>query len=614
MAEGFTAPPGNMDETFPGNMGEGFSGPPANTADGFTTPDGNMGEPFPAPPGSVAEGITSPPGNTAEGFRALPGNTAEGFSVRSEPLCGVCRGPCHIPVMLSCWHPFCLGCIERVWAQTPGLDHGCPVCLNVPLSQDGPGGALPEVLCDFCLGPRLPASRTCLTCLASLCEAHLQPHLSGEAFRGHHLAPPSCDLSGRCCPDHAKPLEMFCQECRVCVCNVCPILGRHQGHRISVLEHEAAAKRNLLKICLNRLSCKNKQENANINNIQKAAEELKALAGESASWLSARFSEMRLLLDEEERAAKAMVEEEMRAALEVYEGQVLACRQRAEATDAFAHDVNRMYKQDDGVQLLRDFIAAEKDLQSHQQPADHIHPVPIKFDHMQSYVSTFHKALKTILRKPIENRVKNGLMSRPDAKQVQTLMHRTKSLGDKLLFLRYACSPILDVDTLHPRLRLSETGVTVSKAWLKRSYPDGPQRFDRLLQVLGRESYFSGRRYWEVDLRQAEKGWWVGVAYRSLGRKGDSEVSRLGCNKASWCLKRYDLEYWAFHNGSRTHILLEEDPERLGVFLDYEAGTLSFYDALSGMRHLYTFQAKFTEPLYPAFRLWEGPISLCRLT
>ncbi|KAJ8399355.1 hypothetical protein AAFF_G00413930 [Aldrovandia affinis] len=541
---------------------------------------------------------------------------AEGFTPPTEPLCGVCQGVCKVPVMLSCWHPFCLGCIERVWCQNPGLDHGCPVCQRVPLSRDdGAGhGLSSEVLCDFCLGGRLPAARTCLTCLASFCEAHLQPHLSGEAFRGHRLAQPSHDLSASCCVDHAKPLEMFCKDCRLCVCNVCPILGRHQGHRISVLEHEAAEKRNLLKICLSRLSCKNKQENANINQIQKAADDLKALAAESTSWLSVHFSEMRLLLDEEERAAKALVEEESRAALEVYSDQVQSCQQRVEDTDAFAQEVQRMYKQDDGVQLLKMFTAAEKDIQTHQQPSDQIHPVPLNFEPTHSYVSSFQKALKTIMKKPIEHRVKNGLTSRPDVKQVQSLMHRTKSTGDKLTFLRYACSPILDPDTLHPRLRLSVSGETVSRGWLKQSCPNGPQRFDRLLQALARESYFSGRRYWEVDVRRAEKGWWVGAAYRSLARKGDSEAARLGWNKASWCLKRYDLEYWAFHNGTRTPVLLEDDPERLGVFLDYEAGTLSFFDALSGMRHLYTFSAKFTEPLYPAFRLWEEPLSFCKLT
>ncbi|XP_033889839.1 tripartite motif-containing protein 14-like [Acipenser ruthenus] len=177
-----------------------------------------------------------------------------------------------------------------------------------------------------------------------------------------------------------------------------------------------------------------------------------------------------------------------------------------------------------------------------------------------------------------------------------------------------ARSPTLEPDTLHPRLRLSESRETVSCGWLWKSYPDGPLRFDKLWQVLSRDSFFAGRHYWEVDLHRACKGWWIGAAYRSMSRKGDTEASRLGWNRGSWCMKRFDLEYWAFHNGTRTLVLLEEDTDRIGVFLDYEAGTLSFFDAMCGMRHLYTFKANFTEPVYPALRLWEGAITFCKLT
>ncbi|XP_048851940.1 tripartite motif-containing protein 14-like [Brienomyrus brachyistius] len=534
----------------------------------------------------------------------------------SQLRCGVCQRPPNVPVMLSCWHPFCLGCIERVWCQVPRLDHGCPLCLNVPLppSTSSPVASPSGVLCDFCLGDRPAASKTCLTCLASFCEEHLQPHLSSEMFRGHRLAEPSADLSARCCAEHGKALEMFCRDCRMCVCSMCPVLGRHQGHRVKLVDQEAVEKRNLLKICQNRLSCKTKQEEANIKQIQKASEELKVSARHCSSWLTQQFTEMRLLLDEEEKAAKELVETQSQAVLQVYGEQVQGCRQRIQTSYEFALRVDEIYKEDDAVQLLKGFTAAEADMQLHQQPPDQIHPVPLNFDPLHTYVGCFHKALKTILRKPVEQRVTKGLSSGPDAKQVQTLIHRTKSTGDKLAFLRYARSPILDADTAHPRLRVSPTWETVSKAWMRRSCSDGPQRFDRLLQMLARESYFAGRHYWEVDVRLAGQGWWVGVAYRSMVRRGDSESSRLGCNASSWCLKRFDLEYWAFHNSTREPVFLEQDPERLGVFLDYEAGTLSFYDALSGMRHLHTFQARFTEPLYPALRLWEGPISLCKLT
>ncbi|XP_058881836.1 tripartite motif-containing protein 14-like [Acipenser ruthenus] len=192
--------------------------------------------------------------------------------------------------------------------------------------------------------------------------------------------------------------------------------------------------------------------------------------------------------------------------------------------------------------------------------------------------------------------------------------HRTCPHSDQDHTNRDARSPTLEPDILHPRLRLSESRETVSCGWLRKSYPDGPLRFDKLWQVLSRDSFFAGRHYWEVDLHRACKGWWIGAAYRSMSRKGDTEASRLGWNRGSWCMKRFDLEYWAFHNGTRTLVLLEEDTDRIGVFLDYEAGTLSFFDTMYGMRHLYTFKANFTEPVYPALRLWEGAITFCKLT
>lgn len=558
----------------------------------------------------------------SEGTLYVSATMAEGFSApRSEPICSVCQRVSVVPVMLSCWHPFCLRCIEGFWTRNPGVDHGCPICLKGP----SPGGLTHRtcprksedtcsVSCDFCLGEKLPAEKTCLTCMASFCGLHVQPHLTGDTFRSHRLTDPSDDLSRSCCLDHSKPLEMFCRDCKLCICNVCPILGKHQGHRINTIDQAAEERRNLLKACLNRLNCKNKQEAANVNQIQKAVDDLKATSTESKSFLAGLFAELRLMLDEEEKTAKSFVEQQMQSALQTYEEQTRVCQERINITDSFTQTAKQIYKCDDAVQLLKDFTATEKDMQQHLQPADQIHPVPVTFKGVQNYFTNFKKALQAILKTPLKNRLKKGVMNGPDTKQVVGLMHMTKCSGDKSSFLKYARSPTLEPDTLHPRLRLSESRETVSCGWLRKSYPDGPLRFDKLWQVLSRDSFFAGRHYWEVDLHRACKGWWIGAAYRSMSRKGDTEASRLGWNRGSWCMKRFDLEYWAFHNGTRTPVLLEEDPDRIGVFLDYEAGTLSFFDAMCGMRHLYTFKANFTEPVYPALRLWEGAITFCKLT
>lgn len=167
---------------------------------------------------------------------------------------------------------------------------------------------------------------------------------------------------------------------------------------------------------------------------------------------------------------------------------------------------------------------------------------------------------------------------------------------------------------MHARLRLSADGLTVRCSLLGLLGPRPAPRFDALRQVLGRDGFAAGRHYWEVDVQEAGVGWWVGAAYPSLRRRGDTAAARLGCNRESWCVKRYDLEYWAFHDCQRSRLRPRHDPHRLGVFLDYEAGVLAFYDVTGGMSHLHTFYAAFQEPLYPALRLWEGAISIPRLT
>lgn len=181
------------------------------------------------------------------------------------------------------------------------------------------------------------------------------------------------------------------------------------------------------------------------------------------------------------------------------------------------------------------------------------------------------------------------------------------------LFLDARC-PTLDPNTMHPKLRLSEDLLTVYCTWFGKFNSSHPPRFDKLMQIISRDSYSSGTHYWEVDVLQAGQGWWIGVTYPSIQRKGDVEFSRLGWTSGSWCIKKFDHEFWAFHKAERKAIRLDNTPEKVGVFLDYESGVLSFFDVMAGMRHLHTFRCRFTEPLYPALRLWDGPITICRLT
>ncbi|CAL8238592.1 unnamed protein product, partial [Lota lota] len=142
----------------------------------------------------------------------------------------------------------------------------------------------------------------------------------------------------------------------------------------------------------------------------------------------------------------------------------------------------------------------------------------------------------------------------------------------------------------------------------EQSYPDHQERFDPCPQVLCREG-LTGRCYWEVE---REGGVFIGVTYRGITRRGRGDDSWLGWNNKSWSLDCKNDDYTAQYNGSRTDIHLPPPgSNRVGVYLDRPAGTLSFYrvspdvgGSSDTLTHIHTFQSTFTqEDLLPGFRL-----------
>ncbi|XP_042559897.1 protein NLRC3-like [Clupea harengus] len=185
--------------------------------------------------------------------------------------------------------------------------------------------------------------------------------------------------------------------------------------------------------------------------------------------------------------------------------------------------------------------------------------------------------------------------------------------------LRYAYEVTLDPNTAGRRLSLSEGNRKVTYGFKEQPYPDHPERFDRWDQMLCRED-LSGRCYWEVEWIGDGAEWkgdgaTVAVAYKSIQRKGWSGDSLLGHNDKSWSLLCSPDSYSARHINEQTDIPAPSSGSRtVGVYLDWPAGTLSFYSVSSDtLTHLHTFYSTFTEPLYPGFMLYCSSVSLCRI-
>nr|XP_012807220.2 butyrophilin subfamily 1 member A1 [Jaculus jaculus] len=173
----------------------------------------------------------------------------------------------------------------------------------------------------------------------------------------------------------------------------------------------------------------------------------------------------------------------------------------------------------------------------------------------------------------------------------------------------HAVDVTLDQDTAHPHLFVYEDSKSVRLEDSRQTLPDRPERFDSWPCVLGRETFTSGRHYWEVEVGD-RTDWAVGVCRESVVKKGFDPMTP---ENGFWAVELYGDGYWALTT-LRTPLSLLGTPRRVGIFLDYDAGDISFYNMADGFP-IYTFpRLSFSGPLRPFFCLWsydKKPLTIC---
>nr|XP_042702298.1 zinc finger protein RFP-like isoform X2 [Chrysemys picta bellii] len=159
----------------------------------------------------------------------------------------------------------------------------------------------------------------------------------------------------------------------------------------------------------------------------------------------------------------------------------------------------------------------------------------------------------------------------------------------------FAVDVTLDPDTAQPKLILSEDRKRVRHGDEEQALPNNPERFDTYPEVLGAEGFAGGRRYWEVEVGD-KPDWALGVCRDSVSRKGENDISP---EDGYWAVCLTDGEYKAVTCPS-TSLPVSVRPSRVGIFLDYEAGEVSFYN-VTDRSHLFTFTDNFSGTLRPYF-------------
>ncbi|OCT60306.1 hypothetical protein XELAEV_18046323mg [Xenopus laevis] len=179
--------------------------------------------------------------------------------------------------------------------------------------------------------------------------------------------------------------------------------------------------------------------------------------------------------------------------------------------------------------------------------------------------------------------------------------------GEDFTFGQEATGLSLNTMEAGRNVSVSNDGRTVSCVTTNRHPPEITYRWYG--QTISRRCFPSGHHFWDVE--GSEPGYWrVGVAYPTIETAEYEDW--LGNNNQSWALCRWanNNTYTVRHDGKETKLCNAPSCRKIRISLDYEAGRLSFYELSDPIRHLYTFTAKFTQPLHAAFAVWVGNASV----
>uniref|UniRef100_A0A3B4FRQ4 Tripartite motif containing 47 n=1 Tax=Pundamilia nyererei TaxID=303518 RepID=A0A3B4FRQ4_9CICH len=436
-------------------------------------------------------------------------------------LCSICLNVFTDPVSTPCGHNFCKNCISRHWDISDRCQ--CPVCkkvfetrtelhINTFISEmvsqfrHETQQKVREVPCDICTGTKLKALKSCLVCLASYCQTHLEPHLTMKGLKRHQLIDPEENLEGRMCIKHDNPLELYCKTDQTCVCMVCCVFD-HKTHEFVPLREEYEGKK----------------------------AELVKTEAEIQQMIIKRLLKIRKIKKSVKMSKDA-------------EGFIKALEQ----------EISELMKR-----------SSEVD----------IHPPSYEGTVVRAGVRAVSQ-LKETLNKEMKK------LFEAELKRVQ----------------QYAVDVTLDPDTAHPKLILSDDGKQVHCGEEENDLPDNPERFSEFLIVLGKQSLSSGRFYFEVQVKYKTK-LMLGVVTESVNRKEKFTVE-LNRTKGYWIVGVYKNNYIALE-GLPVCLSLQSDPEKVGVFVDYEEGLVSFHD-VDDAALIYSFTGcSFTGKLYPFFCPWN---------
>uniref|UniRef100_A0A8C8ASY0 Tripartite motif containing 65 n=1 Tax=Otus sunia TaxID=257818 RepID=A0A8C8ASY0_9STRI len=505
-------------------------------------------------------------------------------------VCSICLELFRVPVTLPCGHNFCKCCISDHWhkqeQEPPGAKKGytCPECRR-----------------GFEQRPELEKNVT----LYSVVELARDGEARVSGTEGSEVA------HGELCPQHGRPLELYCEDERRCICCVCTV-RQCQQHRRVLFEEERFKKQALLKESLE----KAQEESERIEQVMQELEERTCSIKDSSERLKSvilsKFALLRKALEDFQWQTVAKIEQEQSAALGRVEEDWSFLKERLDALGQHRERAQGLLACPDHRTFLQEFLL----LPALESPEALL---PLEFD-VAAVIKPIDDILASISRLLLED-LPSSVAPKAPKPAGQGPMH-PQELAVKVVAPLPECqlraellkdhrNLTFDPKTANKYLELSKGnrkakhGPSAICGWQEQ----GP-RFEPW-QVMCTQAYGQGHHYWEVKI--SSHSVILGVTYRGLPwERQQGHKFNIGLDGGSWGLQVREDCYLAWHKG-RAKKIQEQLYENLGVSLDYGKGLLSFYGLGEKIQLIHSFHNVFTQPLFPVFWLCEGRVmTLCR--
>ncbi|KAF6734963.1 E3 ubiquitin/ISG15 ligase TRIM25 [Oryzias melastigma] len=612
-----------------------------------------------------------------------------------ELTCSICLDLFTDPVSTPCGHNFCQACIGGYWASSQVCT--CPLCkrqfderpllsinkvfaliadkykeahysaaglppplrnslsVAMKMAEDSRstnpflspppecekvatvGGEV--VWCDVCTGIKRPAVRSCLTCTASYCNEHAQPHLTTPFYSKHPLMDPQEALRGRTCSMHHRLLEVYCRTCNRCICAIC-VLEEHRTHKTVSVQTERLSKQKHMARTEQEMLNRIREKEGRVGDVKRRLEGVQSYTGRERSEVENLLDQVTAALDRIRMQVVGRMESQLDPL--VSKGERLVSRLEAELRQLNEKraELEVQASSQDHIRFLQSFEEATAPLgeeQADEEEEDGEFSLHFPLEEVKSGLVEVKEKLEEIQMgdglpsSSRSSRDSRGSFSPGDlmaAESMMSLRGSTASLRKSQWSLKdvkrlkqvsghkkaraYMEDVTLNPVTAYPFLILSEDRKQVKRGEKLQFFRNSQHRFDVWSCVLAKEGYSSGRHYWEVFVGE-NKDWKLGVVSESAQRKGLFDMSPANGYYALWWSGN---QLRALTAPPLTKVKSHHPKLRqVGVFLDVEEAQVTFYNVKSGSE-IYSFHGnvEFTDRMFPLLGTGDKEVPLILMT